>query len=104
MNLWSQLPKAAQDDFKSKDLGRFQSRMREISGRNTQETANISYWVGALAREALVALYGFDKFVEWTENMQNEKDVSKVLIQTYGFSADYFYEKLAPYVWAHIPS
>jgi hypothetical protein len=104
MNLWSQLPKAAQDDFKSKDLGRFQSRMREISGRNTQETANISYWVGALATEALVALYGFDKFVEWTENMQNEKDVSKVLIQTYGFSADYFYEKLAPYVWAHIPS
>jgi hypothetical protein len=104
MNLWSQLPKAVQDDFKSKDLGRFQSRMREISGRNTQETANMSYWVGALATEALVALYGFDKFVEWTENMQNEKDVSKVLIQTYGFSADYFYEKLAPYVWAHIPS
>jgi hypothetical protein len=104
MNLWSQLPKAVQDDFKSKDLGRFQSRMREISGRNTQETANMSYWVGALATEALVALYGFDKFVEWTENMQNEKDVSKVLNQTYGFSADYFYEKLAPYVWAHIPS
>jgi len=104
MNLWSQLPKAVQDDFKSKDLGRFQSRMREISGRNTQETANMSYWVGALATEALVALYGFDKFVEWTENMQNEKDVSKVLFQTYGFSADYFYEKLAPYVWAHIPS
>ena len=50
------------------------------------------------------SLYGFDKFVEWTENMQNEKDVSKVLIRTYGFSADYFYEKLAPYVWAHIPS
>lgn len=104
MNLWSQLPKAVQDDFKSKDLTRFKSRMGEISGRNTQETANMSYWVGALATEALVALYGFDKFVEWTENMQNEKDVSKVLIQTYGFSADYFYEKLAPYVWAHIPS
>ena len=104
MNLWSELPQAVKDDFKSKDLTRFKSRMGEISGRNTQETANMSYWVGALATEALVALYGFDKFVEWTKNMQNEKDVSKVLNQTYGFSADYFYEKLAPYVWAHIPS
>ena len=104
MNLWTQLPKAVQDDFRSKDLTRFKSRMGEISGRNTQETANMSYWVGALATEALVALYGFDKFVEWTKNMQNEKDVSKVLNQTYGFSADYFYEKIAPYVWAHIPS
>lgn len=102
-SLWSQLPQAGQDDFKSRNLTRFKSRMAEISGRNTQETANISYWVGALATEVLVALYGFDKFVEWTKNMQNEKDVSKVLNQTYGFSADYFYEKLAPYVWAHIP-
>ena len=103
-NLWWQLPDSVKSDFQSRDITRFKSRMREVSGRNTRETATMSYWVGALATEVLVALYGFDKYVEWTKNMQNEKDVSKVLNQTYGFSADYFYEKLAPYVWAHIPS
>ena len=97
------MPETVKSDFRSRDLTRFKSRMGEISGRNTQETANMSYWVGALATEALVALYGIDKYVEWTKNMQNEKDISKVLNQTYGFSADYFYEKLAPYVWAQIP-
>ena len=102
-NLWWQLPEGVKSDFRSKDLTRFKSIMGEISGRNTQETANMSYWVGALATEMLVALYGFDKFVEWTKNMQNEKDISKVLNQTYGFNADYIYEKLAPYVWAQIP-
>jgi hypothetical protein len=102
-DLWWQSPERVKSDFRSKDLTRFKSIMGEISGRNTRETANISYWVGALATEMLLALYGFDKFVEWTKNMQNEKDISKVLNQTYGFNADYFYEKLAPYVWAQIP-
>jgi hypothetical protein len=103
-NLWWQLPESVKSDFRSRDLTRFKSRMGEVSGRNTPETANMSYWVGALATEALVALYGFDKYVEWTKNMQNEKDISKVLNQTYGFGSDYFYEKLAPYVWAQIPA
>ena len=102
-NLWWQSPEKVKSDFVSMDLTRFKNLMVEISGRNTQESANISYWVGALATEVLVALYGFDKFVDWTKNMQTEKDISKVLNQTYGFTADYFYEKLAPYVWAQIP-
>jgi len=68
-----------------------------------QEKANVSYWVGGLATEVLVALYGFDKFVEFTKNLQVNKDMSSLLNQTYGFSEDYFYEKLAPYVWAQIP-
>jgi hypothetical protein len=29
--------------------------------------------------------------------------MSSLLKQTYGFDEDYFYEKLAPYVWAQIP-
>lgn len=102
-NLWWQLPDSVKSDFQSREITRFKGRMREISGRNTRETATMSYWVGGLATEVLVALYGFDKYVELTKNIQNEKDISKVLNQTYGFNADYFYEKLAPYVWAHIP-
>ena len=45
----------------------------------------------------------FDKFVEFTKNLQSSQDMSVLLTQTYGFSEDYFYEKLAPYVWAQIP-
>jgi hypothetical protein len=42
--------------------------------------------------------------VEFTKNIQQNQDLSSLLMQTYGFNADYFYEKLAPYIWAHIPS
>ena len=60
--------------------------------------------MGGLAFEVLVALYGVDKFIEMTKNLESNPDISSLLNQTYGFNADYFYEKLAPYVWAHIPS
>lgn len=91
-------------DFKSRDLSKFKSRMQTLSGRNSRETSlSGSYWVGGLAFEVLIALYGVDKFVELTKNLESNADISSLLNQTYGFSADYFYEKLAPYVWAQIP-
>jgi hypothetical protein len=95
----------AKSDFQSKDLQRLKSRMQLIAqSSNTQSVANTSYWVGGLATEVLVGVYGFDKFVELTKNIQQNQDLSSLLMQTYGFNADYFYEKLAPYIWAHIPS
>jgi hypothetical protein len=100
-----QMSEAAKSDFKSKDLVKFKSRMQILSGRNSRETSlSGSYWVGGLAFEVLVALYGVDKFVELTKNLAANKDISSLLSQTYGFNADYFYEKLAPYVWANISS
>ncbi len=78
--------------------------MQTLSGRNSRETSiSGSYWVGGLAFEVLVALYGVEKFVELTKNLESNSDISSLLDQTYGFSADYFYEKLAPYVWSQIP-
>jgi hypothetical protein len=71
---------------------------------NAQSVSSTSYWAGGLATEVLVGVYGFDKFVEFTKNIQQNQDLSSLLMQTYGFNADYFYEKLAPYIWAHIPS
>ena len=73
-------------------------------GSNSQSVSKTSYWAGGLATEVLVALYGFDKFIELTKNIQVNQELSSLLMQTYGFNADYFYEKLAPYIWAHIPS
>lgn len=90
-------------DFKSKDIERFKKRMKMLTPNSMQSTANVSYWAGGLATETLVALYGFDKFVEFTKNLQSSQDMSVLLNQTYGFSEDYFYEKLAPYVWAQMP-
>ena len=78
--------------------------MRLLKPSPEQSIANASYWAGALATEVLVGLYGFDKFVEFTKKIQTGQDISTLLTQTYGFSEDFFYEKLAPYVWAHIPS
>ena len=101
--LYQNMGSEAISDLSSKDLVRFKSRMRILTPGEPQSIASTSYWVGGLATEVLVALYGFDKFVEFTKNMQSSKDMSALLMQTYGFSEDYFYEKLAPYVWAHIP-
>ncbi len=103
-DLFSGMGMDAISDFKSKDIQRFKNRMKLTTPREGgQEQANVSYWVGGLATEVLVALYGFDKFVEFTKNLQSSQDMSVLLNQTYGFSEDYFYEKLAPYVWAQIP-
>ena len=99
-----QMSETAKSDFKSRDIVKFKSRMQILSGRNSKETSlSGSYWVGGLSFEVLVALYGVDKFVELTKNLESSKDISSLLNQTYGFNADYFYEKLAPYVWAQIP-
>jgi hypothetical protein len=104
-NLFSNIPEEAKLDFKSKDLQRLKSRMQIIAqSSNSQSVSNTSYWAGGLATEVLVALYGFDKFIELTKNIQVNGDLSSLLMQTYGFNADYFYEKIAPYIWAHIPS
>ena len=99
-----QMSEDAKSDFKAKDIAKFKSRMQILSGRNSRETSlSGSYWVGGLAFEVLIALYGVDKFVELTKNLESSKDISSLLNQTYGFNADYFYQKLAPYVWAQIP-
>jgi hypothetical protein len=93
----------AKSDFTSKDMQRFKNRMKSLVPSSDTKIANASYWAGGLATEALIALYGFNKFVELTKNIQANPDMSSLLKQTYGFDEDYFYEKLAPYVWAHLP-
>jgi len=103
--LFSNMDGNAKSDFESKDLQRLKNRMQIIAqNSNAQSVSSTSYWAGGLATEVLVGVYGFDKFVEFTKNIQQNQDLSSLLMQTYGFNADYFYEKLAPYIWAHIPS
>jgi hypothetical protein len=88
-------------DLKSKDLQRFKSRMKSLATSGDQSNDTSPYWAGGLATEVLIALYGFDKFVEFTRNIQTNSNMSSLLMQTYGFDEDYFYEKLAPYIWAN---
>jgi hypothetical protein len=102
-NLYRNMGSEAISDFSSKDLVRFKSRMRLLTPQAAQSIASTSYWVGGLATEVLVALHGFDKFVDLTKNLNSTSNMSDLLMKTYGFNEDYFYEKLAPYVWAHIP-
>lgn len=104
LSLYSNMDRETISDFSSRDIAKFKSRMRLLKPSPEQSIANASYWAGALATEVLVGLYGFDKFVEFTKKIQTGQDISTLLTQTYGFSEDFFYEKLAPYVWAHIPS
>ena len=102
--LFQNMPSQYRIDFSSKDITKFKKIMVYLEDAvNNNEIASTSYWVGGLATEVLIALYGFDKYVELTKNMQTSRDISSLLKQTYGFTADYFYEKLAPYVWAHLP-
>lgn len=93
----------AQNDFLSKDMARFKSRMKSLSNvPNTRETAGISYWVGGLATEALIAVYGMEKFFKFAEDMRVGKDLDSSMLEIYGVNADTFYEKLAPYAWAQM--
>ena len=102
--LYQNMGSEATSDFKSKDMQRLKNRIKlTVPEGGGQATANVSYWVGGLATEVLVALYGFDKFVEFTKNLNSTSNMSELLMKTYGFSEDYFYEKLAPYVWAQMP-
>jgi len=104
LSMYRNLPAEAKTDFESRNLEKFKSRMKMLTPSGVQSVATTSYWVGGLATEVLVALYGFDKFVEFTKNIQTNSNMSSLLKQTYGFDEDYFYEKLAPYVWAQIPA
>jgi hypothetical protein len=101
-SLYGNLSADAKSDFQSRDLQKFKNRLKMLTPSSDQSVANTSYWVGGLATEVLVALYGLDKFVEFTKNIQTNSGISALLMQTYGFDEDYFYEKLAPYVWAQI--
>jgi hypothetical protein len=103
-SMYRNLPAEAKTDFESRNLEKFKSRMKMLTPSGVQSVATTTYWVGGLATEVLVALYGFDKFVEFTKNIQTNSNMSSLLMQTYGFDEDYFYEKLAPYVWGQIPS
>jgi hypothetical protein len=101
-SLYFNMNNETKDDFKSKDIQKFKNRMKTLTPSSDHSVATTSYWVGGLATEVLIALYGFDKFVEFTKNIQTNSDMSSLLKQTYGFDEDYFYEKLAPYVWANM--
>jgi len=101
-SMYRNLPAEAKTDFESRNMEKFKSRMKMLTPSGVQSVATTSYWVGGLATEVLVALYGFDKFVEFTKNIQTNSNMSSLLMQTYGFDEDYFYEKLAPYVWGQI--
>jgi hypothetical protein len=103
-SLYFNMNNESKDDFISKDMQRFKNRMKMLTPGSFDSVGRTSYWVGGLATEVLVALYGFDKFVEFTKNIQTNPDMSSLLKQTYGFDEDYFYEKLAPYVWAQLPA
>ena len=101
-NLYRNMGPEAKSDLSSKDLVKFKSRMGSLNRQVGNDRT--SYWVGGLATEVLVALYGFDKFVDLTKNLVSTSSMSDLLMKTYGFNEDYFYEKLAPYVWAHLPN
>jgi len=90
-------------DFKSKELSRFKSRM-DVLSKPTSNYGDViaAYWAGNLATEVLVALYGVEKYVELTKNLEKGATISDSLLQTYGFKSDYFYERLAPYIWKQL--
>ncbi len=93
----------AEQNFKSKNLTQFKEQMTKISNvRNSPQTASIAYWIGGLATEVLIALYGMDKFFVFAEQMRVGQDVNSSMQQIFGISADTFYEKLAPYAWAQM--
>jgi hypothetical protein len=102
--LYWNIDPGAKSDFESKNIEFFKKRIKSLIPSYNESVASTSYWVGGLAVEVLVALYGFDKFIEFSKNIKNIPDMSQLLAQTYGFNEDYFYEKLAPYVWAQIPA
>lgn len=102
-NNFGEVSVSAQNDFASKDMTKFKERMNSLSNtRNTRETAGVSYWVGSLATEVLIALYGMDKFFTFAKQMRDGQDLESSMKETFGITPDTFYEKLAPYAWAQM--
>ena len=69
---------------------------------NSQNESSISYFVGSLATEVLIALYGFEKFIEFSKSFENSRGLSANFESIYGVSLETFYTKLAPYIWANL--
>jgi hypothetical protein len=60
------------------------------------EQAQLGYYLGSIAVEALVASFGLDKFNEFWRSTK-DLDFYVAFEQAYGLSTKQFYKKLAPY-------
>jgi hypothetical protein len=63
----------------------------------TAQNATISYWAGSLATEALVAVYGINKFLDFNSQI-GKLGFAEAFQSEFSISPDTFYEKIAPYV------
>uniref|UniRef100_UPI0025D44E95 hypothetical protein n=1 Tax=Rhodoluna sp. TaxID=1969481 RepID=UPI0025D44E95 len=61
--------------------------------------AHVSYYQGALATEALLALYGLDKIKTFMTDIK-AKGFESAFAGNFGVSSDLFYEKVSKYVVA----
>ncbi len=61
--------------------------------------AHVSYYMGALATEALVAVKGMDTYKTFMNDLRT-KDFDNAIQANYGLTADEFYAKVSKYVLA----
>lgn len=73
-------------------------RSVEFESRDYPRTA-LAYLLGGYASEALVAVYGHEKFVELYKSFATSVDWEANFLSVYGISTSTFYEKLAPYLY-----
>ena len=88
--------------LKANDESVIVARLKAFEQSNApQEIRNTAYVLGALAFEALVAVDGWEKYIQFHTQIK-EQGFAAAFKSTYGITTDEFYLKLAPYVAAQI--
>lgn len=72
--------------------------LRLTEKRTPYESFEMSYAVGALANEFLIAKYGLSKFVELLQATQSKTTYDEALRQSIGKGKEEFYRETAPYI------
>jgi hypothetical protein len=62
--------------------------------------AQLSYYMGALATEALIAVGGIDKYKNFLQSLASDAEFEIQFQESYGIALDTFYSKVAPYIVA----
>ena len=87
----------------------FVARMKSLEAKNYDNRQ--AYYLGSLATEVLVALYGHQKVIDFMKDWKDLPDcrrgcqltpnnLNERFLKWFGMSTDAFYEKLFPYVKA----
>jgi hypothetical protein len=82
----------------NKDVKGIASRFKQLESGGNGEIDNSGYMLGQYASEVLIAVGGWDRFMQLNMRLGNKSSFSESFKTLYGLTLDEFYPKVATYV------